>query len=40
MNYSGMHFRTQGYFVLTVGVDEETSTKDLRNQEDKDDRVD
>jgi putative transposase len=39
-NYSGMHFWARGYFVSTVGVDEETISNYIRNQEDEDKRLD
>ena len=39
-NYTGMHFRARGYFVLTVGVDEATICAYIRNQEKEKARLD
>jgi putative transposase len=39
-NYTGMHFWARGYFVSTVGADEETIANYIRNQEDEDKRLD
>lgn len=39
-NYTGMHFWARGYFVSTVGADEETIANYIRNQEDEDKRSD
>jgi len=38
-NFSGMHFWARGYFVTTVGADEETVRDYIRNQEKEDRRV-
>jgi putative transposase len=40
MNYTGMHFWARGYFVSTVGADEETIANYIGNQEDEDKRLD
>lgn len=39
-NFGGMHFWARGYFVSTVGRDEETIRKYIRNQEEEDSRLD
>ena len=39
-NYNGMHFWARGYFVSTVGADEETIANYIRKQEDEDKRLD
>jgi len=39
-NFTGMHFWARGYFVSTVGTDEETTAKYIRDQEDEDKRLD
>jgi putative transposase len=39
-NFSGMSFWARGYFVSTVGADEETIANYIRNQEDEDTRLD
>lgn len=39
-NFGGMHFWARGYFVSTVGCDEETVRKYIRNQEKADKRLD
>ena len=39
-NYIGIHFWARGYFVSTVGADEETIANYIRNQEDEDKRLD
>ena len=38
-NYNGMHFWARGYFVSTVGTDEEVVRAYIRDQEKKDDRL-
>ena len=38
-NYNGMHFWARGYFVLTVGTDEEVVRAYIRDQEKEDDRL-
>ena len=39
-NYSGMHFWARGYYVSTVGADEEMIANYIRGQEDEDKRLD
>ena len=39
-NFTGMYFWARGYFVSTVGVDEETIANYIRNQEDEDKHLD
>ena len=39
-NFTGMSFWARGYFVSTVGADEETIASYIRNQEDEDNRLD
>lgn len=39
-NYVGQHFWARGYFVSTVGRDEEVIRNYIRHQEDEDQRVD
>jgi putative transposase len=39
-NYTGMHFWARGYFVSTVGTDEEIVRAYIRKQEKEDQRVD
>ena len=39
MNYSGMCFWARGYFVSTVGADEEVVRGYIRDQEKEDHRV-
>ena len=39
-NFGGMHFWARGYFVSTVGRDEETVRNYIRNQEEADKRLD
>jgi putative transposase len=39
-NYSGQNFWARGYYVSTVGRDEETIKKYIREQEDEDKRQD
>ena len=38
-NYSGMHFWARGYFVSTVGADEEVVRAYINNQEKEDQRI-
>ena len=38
-NYSGMSFWARGYFVLTVGADEEVVRAYIRDQEQEDHRI-
>ena len=38
-NYSGMHFWARGYFVSTVGADEEMVKNYIKNQEKEDKRI-
>ena len=38
-NYSGMHFWARGYFVSTVGADEEVVRVYINNQEKEDQRI-
>ena len=38
-NYSGMHFWARGYFVSTVGADEEVVRVYINNQEKEDHRL-
>lgn len=39
-NFSGQHFWARGYFVSTVGLDEETIRRYIQNQEKEDARMD
>lgn len=39
-NFTGMHFWSRGYFVTTVGVDEETVRTYIKQQEIEDKRLD
>ncbi len=39
-NYEGYHFWARGFYVSTVGADEEVVTQYIRNQEREDRRVD
>ena len=39
-NYTGMHFWARGYFVSTVGADEERSAQYIQKQEKEDARID
>ena len=39
-NYTGQHLWARGYFVSTVGVDEETIREYIRRQEEEDKRFD
>ncbi len=39
-NFTGEHFWARGYFVSTVGLDENMVRAYIRNQEDEDDRYD
>ena len=34
-NFTGMHFGARGYYVTTVGADEETIANYIMNQEDE-----
>ena len=38
-NYNGMHFWARGYYVSTVGADEEVIRNDIRNQEKEDQKL-
>jgi len=38
-NYDGMHFRERGYFVTTVGTDEEVGRAYIKEQEKEDQRI-
>ena len=38
-NFTGMHFWARGYFVSTVGTDEEVIREYIRHQEDEDKRM-
>ena len=38
-NYTGMHFWARGYYVSTVGADEEVIRAYIRHQEDEDNRL-
>jgi putative transposase len=38
-NFTGMSFWARGYFVSTVGADEETIANYIRKQEDEDKRL-
>ncbi len=38
-NYSGMHFWARGYYVSTVGADEQVIREYIRHQEDEDKRL-
>ena len=38
-NYNGMHFWARGYFVSTVGTDEDVVRAYIRSQEKEDDRL-
>ena len=38
-NFTGQHFWARGYFVSTVGRDEETIRKYIRHQEEEDKRI-
>ncbi len=40
MNFTGQHFWARGYFVSTVGKDEQTIREYIRNQEAEDKRQD
>ena len=35
-NFNGEHFWARGYFLSTVGLDEETALEYIRNQEKED----
>ncbi len=39
-NFNGEHFWARGYFVSTVGLDEETVLEYIRNQEQEDEQRD
>ncbi len=39
-NFTGQHFGARGYFVSTVGADEETIREYIRRQEQEDRRLD
>ena len=39
-NFKGQHFWARGYFVSTIGADEETVQKYIKDQEDEDRRFD
>ena len=39
-NFVGQHFWARGYFVSTVGRDEEVVRQDIRHQEQEDQRLD
>jgi putative transposase len=39
-NFTGQHFWARGYYVSTVGQDEETIREYIRNQEKEDQRLD
>ena len=39
-NYTGLHFWARGYYVSTVGRDEESIREYIRKQEDEDNRLD
>jgi len=39
-NFTGQHFWARGYFVSTVGTDEETIRENIRQQEQEDRRLD
>ena len=39
-NYTGMHFWARGYYVSTVGADEESIREYIRKQEHEDNRLD
>ena len=39
-NYGGMHFGARGYYVSTVGVDEEVIRNYIRNQDKEDQKLD
>ena len=39
-NFTGESFWARGYFVTTVGIDEETVRKYIRNQEEEEERLD
>ena len=39
-NYGGMHFWARGYYVSTVGVDEEVIRNYIRNQDKEDQKLD
>jgi putative transposase len=39
-NFTGENFWARGYFVTTVGIDEEAVKKYIRDQEEEDERLD
>jgi putative transposase len=39
-NFTGEHFWARGYFVSTVGIDEDVIRQYIRQQEDEDRRID
>ena len=39
-NYTGLHFWAPGYYVSTVGADEESIREYIRKQENEDNRLD
>lgn len=39
-NYTGLHFWARGYYVSTVGTDEESIREYIRKQENEDNRLD
>lgn len=39
-NYTGLHFWARGYYVSTVGADEESIREYIRKQENEDNRLD
>jgi putative transposase len=39
-NFKGQHFWARGYYVSTVGIDEDVIRDYIRHQEDEDRRVD
>ena len=39
-NFTGEHFWARGYYVSTVGLDEDVVRQYIRNQEAEDDRLD
>ena len=39
-NFSGENFWARGYFVSTIGLDEEEAKKYIREQEKEDERLD
>ena len=39
-NFTGQHFWARGYYVTTVGADEESVREYIKNQEKEDQRID